>query len=304
MFEILAKSGTDKLATVYIAKTQAGHYLEMVESVQPPFTIEQKWVLIISTLSGCPINCLMCDAGGNYLGALSKDEMFAEIDYLISTKFRDKKILSKKFKIQFARVGEPTLNLAVLDVLIELPSRYQVPGLLPSLSTVAPIGSGKFLTKLVAIKNQYYSAGNFQLQFSIHTTDVALRDKIIPCNKWSFAEIADYGDNFYRKGDKKIALNFALAKEYPFDVSIMQKYFDPKIFLIKITPINPTLKASANNLTSYFTKGEAGEDKNELIKSLKQAGFEVILSIGELEENLIGSNCGQYLKKLNGECYV
>ncbi|MCL5260394.1 MAG: radical SAM protein [Gammaproteobacteria bacterium] len=303
MFKILAKSGDEKLAIVYVAKSKAGHYLEMVESIQPPFTIDQKWVLIISTLSGCPINCLMCDAGGNFQGALSKEEMFAEIDYLIGTKFPDKKITTKKFKIQFARVGEPTLNLAVLDVLRELPSRYQVSGILPSLSTVAPVGCEDFLTKLIAIKNQYYGDGRFQLQFSIHTTDVTLRDKIIPCKKWSFAEIAEYGQKFYCKSDKKIALNFALAKEYPFDVNIMQKYFDPNIFLIKITPVNPTLKASANNLTSYFTKGESNEDKNELIKSLKKAGCEVILSIGELAENKIGSNCGQYLKKLNGELY-
>ena len=36
------------------------------------------------------------------------------------------------------------------------------------------------------------------------------------------------------------------------------------------------------------------------MEALEQEGYCVIVSIGELEENLVGSNCGQYvLKHLN-----
>jgi 23S rRNA (adenine2503-C2)-methyltransferase len=35
----------------------------------------------------------------------------------------------------------------------------------------------------------------------------------------------------------------------------------------------------------------------ELISAFRREGFEVILSIGELEENRIGSNCGQYIQR-------
>jgi 23S rRNA (adenine2503-C2)-methyltransferase len=35
----------------------------------------------------------------------------------------------------------------------------------------------------------------------------------------------------------------------------------------------------------------------ELISAFRREGFEVILSIGELEENKIGSNCGQYIQR-------
>jgi 23S rRNA (adenine2503-C2)-methyltransferase len=31
--------------------------------------------------------------------------------------------------------------------------------------------------------------------------------------------------------------------------------------------------------------------------TLRQAGYEVIISIGDLEENQIGSNCGQYVRR-------
>ena len=32
-----------------------------------------------------------------------------------------------------------------------------------------------------------------------------------------------------------------------------------------------------------------------IVNRLTEAGYQVILSIGEIEENLIGSNCGQYV---------
>jgi len=52
--KVIAKSGREDLATVYIAENENGKRFEFVESIQPPFTKEEKWVSIISTLYGCP----------------------------------------------------------------------------------------------------------------------------------------------------------------------------------------------------------------------------------------------------------
>ena len=35
----------------------------------------------------------------------------------------------------------------------------------------------------------------------------------------------------------------------------------------------------------------------EVVNRLEEAGYQVIVSIGEVEENYIGSNCGQYIKR-------
>jgi len=296
--EIISKSGDDKLASVYVARTKANKYIEFVESVQPPLKREEKWVLIISTLFGCPVGCLMCDAGGSYQGKLSKEEMLVQIDHMVVSRFPDKKISCAKFKIQFARMGEPSFNMAVLDVLEELQTLYKCKGLLPAISTVAPRGCEEFFERLLEIKNRYYSDGKFQMQFSLHTTDLQLRDKIIPIKKWDFKQIAAYGKNFFVSGDRKITLNFALAKDSPISVCELEKYFDPKIFMIKITPVNPTNNSKTNNIKSYFTTGAADEDTDKLVEQLHSAGYEVIVSVGELEENKIGSNCGQYLNKV------
>lgn len=296
--KIIAKTGRDEIANVYIAETDSGKRIEFVESIQPPLTRDDKWVLILSSLFGCPVGCGFCDAGGYYQGKLSEEELLQQIDFLVTRRFPDRKINSKKFKIQFARMGEPALNNNVLSVLKKLPELYEVPGLLPSLSTVAPLGADAFFEELIEIKNSLYK-DKFQMQFSIHTTDEKLRDKLIPIKKWNFAQITEYGERFFSEGDKKITLNFALAKDMPIDTKVLLKYFNPDKFIIKITPINPTFKAQENNFDSYV---EPSKTEYELINRIKKAGYDVILSIGELEENNIGSNCGQYLASLEKNC--
>lgn len=294
--KVIGKASNEDLATVYLAQTEDGNLIEFVESIQPPFSRDEKWVLIISTLVGCVVNCPMCDAGGRYSRKLSYDEMLAQIDHMVIQRFPDRIIPVKKFKIQFARMGEPSLNPDVLKVLENLPKVYNAPGLLPSLSTVAPINCDNFFTKLLDIKNKIYPDGKFQLQFSLHSSDEKLRDKMIPIKKWKFEEISKYGELFRARKDKKISLNFALAKGSIVDADALRGYFDPKVFLIKITPINPTLSARENKIESYLTS-DASEDYLGIITRLRRVGFDVIVSIGEVEENKIGSNCGQYIKK-------
>ena len=294
--KVLCSTGRDDIATVYIAEIREGKLIEFVESVQPPIPREKKWVLLISTMFGCPVKCLICDAGGNYQGKLSKEEMFAQIDFLVKKRFPDSKITVDKFKIQFARMGEPAFDLNVLEVIEELQERYNAPGLMPAISTIAPVGTDNFFERLLKIKKKRYTEGRFQMQFSIHTTDKKIRDRLIPIKKWDFAKIAEYGEQFYERGDRKITLNFALGEEIPVEPKVLFRYFDPDEFLIKITPVNPTYQTVENGLSSYIDPYQKGKDY-EVVKKLRSSGYEVIVSIGEVEENHIGSNCGQYVMR-------
>ncbi|MCP2620380.1 radical SAM protein, partial [Candidatus Aminicenantes bacterium AC-334-K16] len=231
-----------------------------------------------------------CDAGSYFQGKVSKKDILFQIDYLVKKRYPRRKVPVEKFKIQFARTGEPAFNEAVLKVLDSLPALYDAPGLMPCISSVAPRGRESFFEKLLEIKKRKYSR-RFQLQFSIHTTNEELRNRVIPIKKWSFSEIARYGERFFDKNGRKIALNFALANGFPLEPEVLLKYFSPDIFLIKITPVNPTYTAIKHQLSSE----RALEKSHEILDSISQKGFEVILSIGELEENKIGSNCGQYV---------
>ncbi len=289
--KVRAMAGTDEIATVYIAEISGGALVEFVESVQPPIPRDEKWVLIVSTLLGCPAGCRFCDAGGTYSGKVSAEDMLAQIDYMVRSRYPDGAVPAARFKVQFARMGEPALNDAVLEVLERLPFLYDAPGLIPAVSTIAPAGTEGFFERLLRVKKDLYRE-RFQLQFSIHTTDSEKRDWLIPPRKWNFHEIASYGERFFDPGGRKITLNFALAEGMPVDAAVLLDHFSPEIFLVKMTPVNPTCRAGRNGLNSGLDPGGRGYD---VARSLEEAGYEVIVSIGELEENRIGSNCGQYI---------
>jgi 23S rRNA (adenine2503-C2)-methyltransferase len=292
--KIVAKTGNPELATVYMADMDNGRLIEFVEACQPPYGRDERWILMVSTLFGCPVKCLFCDAGGGYRGKPTAEEILMQIDHMVKERFPDRVIPASKFKIQFARMGEPSLNMAVLEALKELPSRYQTRRLMPSISTIAPHGTDAFFEQLIDVKNRFYSGGRFQLQYSIHTTDVALRDKLIPVKKWDFARMAEYGERFHRAGDRKITLNFALVENSPIRADVLTRYFDPSRHLIKLTPVNPTSRAAQNHLASHIDPMRP-ESAESVARPLLEAGYEVIVSIGEVEENEIGSNCGQYV---------
>jgi 23S rRNA (adenine2503-C2)-methyltransferase len=306
---IISEYGSDDIARVYVAQMREGasaredlkrFMVEFVESVQPPIPREQKWVLIVSSMFGCPIRCRMCDAGGEFAGRLTADEILAQIDHMVRLRFPDGRVPTKKFKIQFARMGEPSLNPEVLEAMGRLPRVYDAPGLQASMSTVAPDTkpAREFFEKLIAVKELHYAHGRFQLQFSIHTTDMTMRDELIPTKKWLFGEIASYGARFARPddGDKKVTLNFAPAVGYPIDARVLREHFDPSLFMIKLTPLNPTVRGHEESLRSAIDPHDR-RTSDSLVESLRREGFDVVLSIGELEENRIGSNCGQFIQR-------
>ncbi|MBN1295411.1 radical SAM protein [bacterium] len=293
--KVIAQTGHEDHAIVTILETASGHRLECVESVQPPAGRDEKWVLLVSTLFGCPIGCPMCDAGGNYHGKPTLEEVIGQIDFMVDKRYPDRRIPCRQFKIQFARMGDPCLNPVVPDVLRLLPERYDAPGLMPSVSTIAPVGCEAFLARVLEMKNRLYSRGRFQFQFSIHSTDSAVRRRLIPAQTLPFRTMAEFGDRFVQAGDRKITLNFAVVENISVDAAVLLRHFSPERFLVKLTPVNPTYRAVENGLTSAIDPLRP-VSAGTLTRQLQDAGFDVILSIGNPEENRIGSNCGQFLR--------
>jgi len=293
--KIVASTGTSELAVVYVAEDEQGRRLEFVESLEPPYSRDEKWVNIISTLWGCPIKCKFCDAGLQYKGKVSAETMLAQLDALVDIRYPKRKIPSAKWKIQFARMGEPAFNRDVIRVLELLPTRYDALGLLPSVSTVGPKGCTKFFSELLAVKHDLYSE-RFQFQFSLHSTDPDERQSLIPAPTMSFSEMAEYGERIYGGVGRKVTLNFALGLGITVDPNELRRFFTPDAFIIKLTPMNPTIRASQNG---YVDESDPALHLKLKSEEFRNVGYDVIESLGELEENAIGSNCGQYLAGLD-----
>jgi 23S rRNA (adenine2503-C2)-methyltransferase len=293
MPEVVNSAGNDDLARVFVAELSGGRRIEFVESVQPPIPRDEKWVLIVSTLHGCPVGCPICDAGGSYEGRLTADEIISQVEYLVRRRYPDGRCTIPKMKVQFARMGDPAFNDAVLDAIETLPSRLDIPGFLPSISTVAPAGRDSFFERLINLKRKHFSGGRLQMQFSLHTTDERARERLVPVRTWSFARMAEFGERFIEPDDRKIALNFAAPAGYPLDPEALRNIFSPEKFLIKLTPINPTRAAESSGLVGVIDPSDPARCR-EIAESFRAVGYDTLVSIGELEENAIGSNCGMY----------
>jgi len=305
MMNILSHTGNDDLAKVFTASygEDTGKLVEFVDARDPALSRDEKWVIIVSTQFGCPIACRMCDSGGGFKGNLSSDQIVAQIDHVIAERQNDRTIRSKKFKIQFARMGEPALNPSVLDVLRVLPRRYNASGLIPCIATTMPKGTDRWFEDLIAIKQTVYPDHLFQLQISINSTDEGAREWLMPYPKWSFHKMAEYGDHFIcSETDRKIALNFAWTRDVPIEPEVIARLFNPRSFCIKITPLNPTITANKSELASAFDPDTPNKAK-DLCNEFHRLGYETILSIGDIKENEIGSNCGMSIKKLSAEVF-
>ncbi len=292
--KVIYRTPQNDVAAVFIATDgSTGRSIEFVEST-PTGNIREKWVLILSSLYGCPVRCAFCDAGGGYSGPVPYEELLFQVRTLIGARFPGSKVDCGKFKVQFARIGEPSFNDDILKAIADIPRIFELKSYIPSLSTVAPAGREHFFEQLLEL---IFKEGlkDFQLQFSIHSTDAEYRDRIIPFKKWGYREIAEYSQRFFKAiAPKKVTLNFALTEEAPFSIPALMQYFSPEIFVLKFTPVNPTLKARENGIGSFLGQ----EGFHELMGDLQKAGYDTIVSIGDLEENKIGSNCGQYIRSI------
>ncbi|MFI5349498.1 MAG: isochorismatase family protein [Elusimicrobiota bacterium] len=317
----VAARSAGPLGRLYLARLSGARerLVEFVDTVEPGVAKDRKWVLMISTQVGCVIGCRMCDGGAmGWRGNLSASEIVAQVRRVV----RDNPDLDArrhpKFKVHFARLGEPTLNPATPEALERLAAEWGGPGLLASVSTVAPDSptAAACLEEIRAIKDRLYGGGRFQLQFSAHSTDEAARRRVMRARPWRLEQAADFGRRWWRPGDRKITLNFALAADQPLDPATAAAIFDPERFLVKITPVNPTHAAEASGSARLWS--ESPPDVASAAAGLRARGFQVILSPSEPAEVEAATSCGQLWSRalrdearsglraarLESECYV
>jgi nicotinamidase-related amidase len=113
----------------------------------------------------------------------------------------------------------------------------------------------------------------------------------VPVPVWSLERIAAYGKEFVQPGDRKITLNFALSQGERLDVEKIKAAFDPALFLVKVTPVNPTYSAGVNGTAYVWDNPPAGLADDAA--ALEAAGLRVILSPSAPEEIEHETSCGQ-----------
>ncbi len=257
--------------------------------------LSEKWVVTISTQYGCSMGCKFCDVPkvGNGINCTYNDL----VDQIMtSVSLHPEITYTNRLNIHFARMGEPTWNPNVLTVTKELHEeiRWRLGDSLihPVISTMMPAHNHKlyeFLQAWMDLKNIHYK-GNAGLQLSINSTSDAERTKMFSGNSLSLEAISLLGAVLPMPKGRKITLNFAIA-EYEINVEKLRDLFDPKKFIIKLTPMHKTHTALENDIkttgdyTTYYPY-------QKIEQELKDVGFDVLVFIASEYEDLGRITCG------------
>jgi 23S rRNA (adenine2503-C2)-methyltransferase len=253
--------------------------------------LTEKWVVAISTQYGCSMGCEFCDVPKVGPG---RNATFYDLtgQILSVLKLHPDVTETKRLNVHFARMGEPTWNPAVLDcgkwLHTHMNDTYNVH---PVVSTMMPKRNEwlkLFIHNWMRIKNRVYD-GNAGLQLSINSTDPHEREKMFRGNACSLDQIARIMDGIIPVG-RKITLNFPVAK-YEIDPAVLLNYFDPALYVVKLTPMHKTSAALDNGIE---TVGEYTDFHPYLHHeaALKEAGYDVLTFIASREEDLGRLTCG------------
>lgn len=257
--------------------------------------LSEKWVVTISTQYGCSMGCKFCDVPKVGKGInCTYDDIKNQIVTAIS--LHPEVTSTKRLNVHYARMGEPTWNENVLDFTRNMHHElYPYIGrslMHPVISTMLPKYNEDlihFLSEWMEIKN-YDFRGDAGLQFSINSTNNDERDNMFNNNCVSIEEASEIGKNLDFPKGRKITLNFAVAG-YEINAEKLRDLFDPKKFVIKLTPMHKTHSALQNNIktigdyTTYYPYQKHEEE-------LKKVGFDVLVFIASDYEDLGRITCG------------
>ncbi len=255
----LLRSKTFANGTVYALETDDGFPVEVTDTHLPFYTKDavgrkqntldeldygdrtQRWMIGISTMSGCPVKCGFCAAGKlKKTRVLTAGEIIEQIAFVLHKNPQYNFHQAQEHKINYTRLGEPFLNIDNVREAIETTDRYY-PGTHHYISTIGIKGSDFSWIK-----------DNITLQISLHSLDEERRNALIPFpRKMSTKELGQIRIN----SNLKTTVNLTLVDEKDWDIKRLRELFDPKFFFIKISPINPNCVSDANHMGTGIIEG-------------------------------------------------
>lgn len=250
---------------VYALSTDDGYPLEVTDTFLPTYTKDavgrkqnkldnydlgtrsNRWMVGVSCMSGCPVRCKFCATGQlKKYRNLTAQEIVEQVEFVINNNKDYSPTGSDEFKINYTRMGEPFLNIeAVKEAIAILDVKYRTPEGKPFIH---------HYISTIGIKGADFSwiKDNITLQISLHSLVEDKRNDLIPFkNKMTIEELGQ----IRTQSNLKTTVNMTLVSEDDFDVSLLQKYFDPQYFFIKVSPINPNATSENNNMGKGVIEG-------------------------------------------------
>lgn len=245
---------------VYLLETFDGYPIEVTDTFLPYYTKdavgrnqnalsdynlgsrEDRWMIGVSVMSGCPVGCKFCATGKlKRCRNLYAEEIFEQVLFVLEKRREFTPSAAKEFKINYTRMGEPFLNIdnvrkgmkKIDDYLFSVKVHHYI--------------------STIGIKGADYSwiKDNITLQLSVHSFNEDSRNWLIPFKKK--VTVQELG-KIRTKSNLKTTINLTMANEDDFDINEMKRIFDKDKFFVKISPINENDVSIANNMGSGIIK--------------------------------------------------
>lgn len=253
-----------------------------VESVLYRYpTYEERTVLCISTMCGCPVGCRFCGTGDYFVRSLTAEEIFGQADYCLQTQTGIDPTQIKKLQIMVMSMGEPAMVKALYEAFRMLHAKYPNAALL--ISTSAPDVDYGW------IRDMSIEIPTVGLQFSIHESTDAARDLLVPFkHKLNLEQIAIEGVKWHEATGRRPYFNYCAhaTNNTDADVSRLLSLFNPAIWEATVSVIcERDSHCAATNETQRNLAVDFG---NKLVEN----GFNVRV-FDPAGQDTIGGGCGQ-----------
>lgn len=270
------------------------------------FNKEDKDVVCVPTHHFCNLGCKMCHLTNNKLNKsmvkIKFDDFLEVLSHTVIDSSQNRITDKKKLLISFMGVGEPLLNLELLEQVFihedEIKERFGYESISYAVSSMMP---NKNVLKLAELVNKYSKA--LKLHFSLHTPIDSDRKELIPSTNVSVEEALSlliYYRNMVSKNEKfmseyikfhrtndPIEIHYTLINgvndgKYELDtiVSLLKEYKIPVKF-IRFNPINELERSDKESLWIQEISSNIADLR---IKTYSPPGRE------------IGSSCGEFTK--------
>ena len=254
-----------------------------VESVLYKYpTYDERTVLCISTMCGCPMGCRFCGPGDYFVRSLTSEEIIGQAEYILSSQIDGVDPQSiKKLQIMVMSMGEPALVKSLEAAFDTLYAKYPNAALL--------ISSSGPKVDYSWIRNMSVRIPTVGLQFSVHESVDALRDALIPFkNKMNLQEIANEGKAWFDATGRKPFFNYCAHDDNSdkYDVIRLVKLFDPTIWEATVSVICE--RDSHSEMSNLFQRNLAVQFGAKLV----EAGYNVRI-FDPAGQDTIGGGCGQ-----------
>lgn len=245
-------------------------------------TYEERTVLCISTMCGCPVGCRFCGTGDYFVRALTAEEIIGQAVYILETQIGGIDPASiKKLQIMVMSMGEPLMVKALEPAFRQFYVAYPNAQLL--ISTSGPDIDYDWVIKM---SQEIPTVG---LQFSIHESTDQARNKLIPFKrKLNLQGISDIGYLWYVRTGRKPFFNYCAHERNTsqLDINELRRIFAPHLWNATVSVICE--RNEFESVANDHQRNLAIEFGNKLVEH----GYDVRV-FDPAGQDTIGGGCGQ-----------